>query len=62
METAYPHSYGTMQNAKAYGMVILGGINSGTSTELSYDGVKWIAGNVWTIYINIYIVYIYKYI
>jgi hypothetical protein len=46
METAYPHSYGTMQNAKAYGMVILGGINSGTSTELSYDGVKWIAGNV----------------
>lgn len=33
-----------MQNAKAFGMVIVGGKSSGTSTELSHDGNAWVAG------------------
>ena len=33
-----------MQNAKSFGMVIVGGQNSGSSTELSVDGTAWVAG------------------
>jgi len=30
-DTSFGHSYGTMQNAKSFGMVIVGGQSSGSS-------------------------------
>ena len=33
-----------MQNAKSFGMVIVGGASSGSSTEISHDGYAWIQG------------------
>jgi hypothetical protein len=44
METSSPHVYGTMQSAPGFGMVIVGGTNSGSSTEISVDGTEWVGG------------------